>query len=266
MYKKMNSVQIRIGAISPREFERDVYRPGVISLSRIVWGSLGGGILLAIISICSKTTGIAVLFPPLAATCFINSTCVYLRVARPKPVIVGHFVASMGGLAGVWTGQLLAGGTDFEIPLKLGLAVLYAAVLMQVFDADHPPAAATAAIPAILQLPMPPQLFPMYMAWGATITVLFAFIWNRVWFEFPVRDDDHQIKCAGLFMGKPQIGGMALCTVSVVLMSFKQIAPLFYAIGLWGMTLGVLILGLHHWYECFSADSDASTKKVQKIC
>jgi len=261
VHKRVNSVQIRVGSICRREFARDVYRPGVISLSRIVWGSLGAGILLTIIGILSNVVGIAVLFPPLAATCFINSTCVYLRVARPKPVIVGHFVSSIGGMAGVWTGEFLAGGTDFAIPLKLGLAVFYAAVLMQVFDADHPPAAATAAIPAILPLPMPAQLFPLYMAWGATITVLFSLAWNRVWFEFPAKDNDHCIKHAGLFMEKPQVWGTAFCVVGFVLMSCKQVTPTLYSIGLWGMTLGVLILGTHHLYHPCRLIWDLLTKR-----
>lgn len=249
MDKKLNSVQIRFGPICKREFARDVYRPGVISLSRIVWGSLGCSILLAVISILSKATGIEVLFPPLAATCFISSSCVYLRVARPKPVIVGHFVSAIGGLAGIWAGELLAGGTDFAIPLKLSLTLLFAAFLMQIFDADHPPAAATAVIPAILPLPMPAHLFPVYMAWGATITVLFSFVWNRVWLEFPARDDDHSVKYTGLYMEKPQVWGTALCVVSTVLMCCRQAAPAPYSIGLWGMTLGILLLGMHHFAE-----------------
>lgn len=246
MLKKVNSVQIRMASPCRREFARDVYRPGVISLSRIVWGSLGAGLLLGIIAVLSRISGIAVLFPPLAATCFINSTCVYLRVARPKPVIVGHFVSAIGGLAGIWSGEFLAGGTEFAIPLKLGLAVLYAGVLMQVFDADHPPAAATAVIPVVLPLPMAAHLFPVYMAWGATSTVLFALAWNRVWFEFPARDDDHCVKNAGLFMEKPQIFGLSVCLMSAVLMCCRNFDPLLHDIGAWGMTLGVLVLGLHH--------------------
>ncbi len=253
-------MQIRVRSICRREFARDVYRPGVISLSRIVWGSLGCSILLGIIGILSKVTGISVLFPPLAATCFINSSCVYLRVARPKPVIVGHFVSSIGGLAGVWTGELLAGGTDFVIPLKLSLTLLYAALLMQVFDADHPPAAATAVIPAILPLPMPAQLFPVYMAWGATITVLFALVWNRVWFEFPAKDDDHCVKYAGLYMEKPQVWGTALCVISTVFISCKQVAPALYVIGLWVMTLGVLLLGMHHFVAAMTTPKTENRK------
>ena len=246
MLKKVNSVQIRMAPPCRREFARDVYRPGVISLSRIVWGSVGAGLLLCIIALLSRISGIAVLYPPLAATCFINSTCVYLRVARPKPVIVGHFVSAICGLAGIWSGEFLAGGTEFDIPLKLGLAVLYAGVLMQVFDADHPPAAATAVIPVVLPLPMAAHLFPVYMAWGATITVLFALVWNRVWFEFPARDDDHCVKNAGLFMEKPQIFGVSLCFIGVFLMSCGGFEPLMHDVGVWGVILGVLVLGLHH--------------------
>ena len=245
-------MQIRVTPICRREFARDVYRPGVISLTRIVWGSLGGCIMIAVIGIMSKVAEIAVLFPPLAATCFINSSCVYLRVARPKPVIVGHFVSSIGGLAGVWTGEFLAGGTDFVIPLKLGLTLLYAALLMQLFDADHPPAAATAVIPAILPLPMPAQLFPVYMAWGATIIVIFALVWNRVWFEFPSKDDDHCVKYAGLYMEKPQVWGTAICMISMVLMSCKHVASALYSIGIWGMILGALLLGIHHFVDAHS--------------
>lgn len=257
MPKKLNSVQIRFVSICRREFERDVYRPGVISCSRLVWGSLGSCLGLTLITLLSQFTGIAVLFPPLAATCFINSSCVYLRVARPKPVIVGHFVSSLGGLAGVWTGELLAGGTDFVIPLKLSLTLLYASVLMQVFDADHPPAAATAVIPAVLPLPMPAWLFPLYMAWGATLSVLFAFAWNRVWLEFPAKDDDHRVKYAGLYMAKVQVWGAALCLAGMVLMSCKQVLPALYSLGFGGMALGVLLLGTHHFAAALVAPKNA---------
>ncbi|WP_205747609.1 HPP family protein [Desulforhopalus sp. IMCC35007] len=222
--------------------------------------------MLTIIGILSKTTGIAVLFPPLAATCFINSTCVYLRVARPKSVIVGHFVASIGGLAGVLAGDFLAGGTDFAVSLKLGLAVLFAAVLMQIFDADHPPAAATAAIPAILPLPMSMYLFPVYMAWGATITVLFALAWNRVWFEYPASDEEHRTRHAGLFMDKAQILGLGLCAMSFALMCCKLVAPNFYYVGIWLMTIGVVVLGSHHFYELLRIDSDEGINEIRRLC
>ena len=234
-------------SLNRREFARDVYRPGVISLTRILWGSLGGGLLLAIIAVLSRETGVAVLFPPLAATCFINATCVYLRVARPKPVIVGHFLSALCGLAGNTLGEAVFGGTDLAIPFALGSAVALAAVAMQLFDADHPPAAATAAIPAILPLPMPAHLFPVYMAWGATLTVLFAIVWNRVGLDFPPKDEENCIRNAGLFMPRPQLFGLVFCSVGFGLMCCKQFLPPAHLAGIGCMLLGVGVMGTHHF-------------------
>ncbi|MGC8605177.1 MAG: HPP family protein [Desulfomonilaceae bacterium] len=238
---------IRLKTPSPREFQKDVYRPGVISLSRILWGSLGGGLILVIVAAFSETFRVQVLYPPLAATCFINAACVYSRLARPKPVIVGHFVSCLGGLAGSWAGALLATGTIAASPMKLGLAVLFASVLMQIFDADHPPAAATAAIAAFLPLPTSPLLLPLHMAWGATIVVFFALVWNRVWFEFPAPEVDSCVKHAGLFMEKPQIWGTIICLAAFTLMCFKPWVVALYWAGLVVMMAGVLVLTLHHF-------------------
>lgn len=199
------------------------------------------------LAVLSRDTGIAVLYPPLAATCFINTSCVFLRVARPKSVIVGHTVASVCGLAGVWLGNWINPGADLILPLKLGLSVMLAAVFMQIFDADHPPAAATAAIPAILPLPMPWYALPLNMAWGATVTVIFSFVWNRIWFEFPARDIDNNIRNAGLYMEKTQILGVAICAVSCILMCFQAMLPVIGNTGLFGMAIGCMVLGTHHF-------------------
>ncbi|AMK10791.1 HPP family protein [Pseudodesulfovibrio indicus] len=248
MLFKSGSVQFRLASLCREEFAPEVYRPGVISLSRLLWGSLGGGLLLAVIALASRLTGIAVLFPPLAATCFINSTCVFLRVARPKPVIVGHFVASIGGLAGCWVGSLLGAQIGYAVALKLGFAVMFAAVLMQIFDADHPPAAATAAIPAILPLPMPAYLLPVHMAWGATLAVLFAMVWNRLWFEFPAADIDHRERACGLYMQLPQIAGLAVCAAGFALLCLQRLLPAAHTAGTAVMLLGVALLGTHHFF------------------
>lgn len=243
-------IQVRLIVPNRREFQKDVYRPGVISLSRILWGSVGGGLLLFIIGICSQTFQVGLLYPPLAATCFINATCVYLRVARPKSVISGHFLSTIGGLLGVVVGSLLFTGTSLLIPVKLGLAVLFAAALMQIFDADHPPAAATAAIPAILPLPAPALVLPLHMAWGAVIAVLFGIFWNRIWFECPAPDDDTCSKSwLSLYMQKPDIIGTGICILGFLLMCFKPWIEGVYLAGLLIMLAGITVLSCHHLFN-----------------
>lgn len=164
-------LQLRLRPPCSREFCKDVYRPGIISLARLLWGSLGAGLFLWGVALLSDACGVGVLYPPLAATCFINATCVYLRVARPKQVIVGHFVSTVGGLLALVLVTATVSAPALLIPLKLGVAVSLAAVFMQLFDADHPPAAATAAIPAILPIPADPLLLPLHMSWGAVLVV-----------------------------------------------------------------------------------------------
>jgi len=242
-------IQIRLKAPCRREFEKDVYRPGVISLSRLAWGSLGGGLTLAVIAIFSRGSGVGVLYPPLAATCFINATCVYLRVARPRQVIVGHLVSSVAGLLAVLAGDALVQALPAPaiLPLKLGLAVGLAAVFMQVFDADHPPAAATAAIPAILPLPMAPFLLPLHMAWGAVIAVLCALAWNRVWFTYPPPEGEGCPLCLGLHQGRAEMLGLGLCVLAAVLMALRPLSEPVYQAGLLGMLAGGLVLMLQHF-------------------
>ncbi len=252
-------IQIRVLLPTRREFQKDVYRPGVISLSRIIWGSFGGGLLLFIIGFFSRTFQVGLLYPPLAATCFINATCVFLRVARPKSVIVGHFISTIGGLLGVFIGELFFRWTNYFIPIKLGLAVLFAAIFMQVFDADHPPAAATAAIPAILPLPAQAMVLPLHMAWGAVIAVVFAIVWNRIWFEFPAPDGDTRKTWFNLYMEKPDIIGTEICILGFLLMCFKPWLEIIYLAGLLVMLVGVIVLSTHHFFSAkIVSDSDLS--------
>ena len=250
-------IEIRLVLPSRREFKRDVYRPGVISLSRILWGSVGGGMSLGLIALASAATGVGVLYPPLAATCFIGATCTYLRVARPKSVIVGHFIATVGGLLGVAAGDLLFGGTALAVPVKLCLAVLLSAALMQLLDADHPPAAATAAIPAILPLPAPTLLLPLHMAWGAVLAVIFGVIWNLFWFECPPPEEGCGRSWFNLGMDRADIVGTAVCILATGLMCARPVSPAAYSAGLWVMPAGLAVLGLHHFFGARVLVTDA---------
>jgi hypothetical protein len=240
-------IEIRLVLPNRREFRQDVYRPGIISLSRILWGSTGGGIFLALIALLSQATGVGVLYPPLAATCFIGATCTYLRVARPKSVIVGHFIATVGGLLGVAAGEMLFAGTSLAVPVKLGLAVLLSAAFMQVLDADHPPAAATAAIPAILPLPAPDLLLPLHMAWGGVLAVIFGVVWNRFWFECPPPEEGCRRAWFNLGMERADILGTGICLAAALLMCAKPWSAAVYEAGLWTMLAGLAIMSLHHF-------------------
>lgn len=240
-------VQIRLNSPCRREFERDVYRPGVISLSRLTWGSLGGGVALAAISLLSTGSGVAVLYPPLAATCFINAACVYLRVARPRPVIAGHLVSSVAGLLAMSAGGALHGVLPHWAAQAgaLGLAVALAALFMQLADADHPPAAATAAIPVLLPLPMPSLLLPLHMAWGAVLAVLAAMAWNRVWFAYPAPEGENGPKCLGLHQDRLETCAFLACVLGAALMALRPLGDEVYVAGLYALALGGLAFVLH---------------------
>ena len=257
-------VEIRLIPPSREEFQKEVYKPGVISLTRIIWGSIGGGLLLLIIAIFSQLTGVGVLYPPLAATCFINATCVYLRVARPKSIIVGHFISTIGGFLGIFLASIIFQETDLLIPMKLGFAIMFAAIFMQILDADHPPAAATAAILALFPIiprPCSDLVLPLHMVWGSVITVIFAIIWNRPWFDWPVEDghSDHHT-CINLNMDKPDIIGTIICTIGFILMCCKPFLEIIYEIGLWVTLLGVIILSVHHFFTSTLVISKVSDK------
>lgn len=240
-------VKIRLKPLCAEEFCRECYGPGVVSLARILWGSAGGGLSLAVVALFSRMSGVGVLYPPLAATCFIGCACAYLRVARPKSVIVGHFISTVGGLLGVWIGEGLFGGTEFAVAAKLGAAVLLASALMQVLDADHPPAAATAAIPAILPLPADPLVLPLHMAWGGVAAVLFGMAWNRVWFDCPPEEPGEEAGGRVLNMERCEFAGLAVCSLGFALMCLRTWSAGAYAWGLAVMGIGVLLLSVYHF-------------------
>ena len=238
---------IRLRPPCRREFDRSVYKPGVISLTRLLWGSVAAGGSLLCIALLSGACQVGVLYPPLAATCFINATCVYLRVARPKQIIVGHFVSTVGGLLAVMLVTALVSEPALLIPLKLGLAVTFAAVFMQLFDADHPPAAATAAIPAILPLPAHHLLLPLHMAWGAVIAVLFSMAWSRPWFHYPPAENAASPLCLGMYMERSEAAGVGICSLAFVLMALKPFSLGSYYAGLVTMLVGVIVLMVQHF-------------------
>lgn len=255
-------IQIRLFAPCRREFQPDVYRPGVISLTRILWGALGGALAMAAIALASVASGVGVLYPPLAATCFIGASCPHLRVARPRQVIAGHLAASVAGLAAIALGDaLVAPGQALALPLKLGLAVGLATILMQVFDADHPPAAATAAIPVLLPLPVEPLLLPLHMAWGSVLASLAALAWNRLWFDFPPPEAEGCPPCLGLRQGRLEALGVCLCALGALCMALRPLSRTLYLCGLGVMAVGGLVLLLQHFASARLVQGEAPNQK-----
>ncbi len=242
-------IQIRLRAPCRREFEKDVYGPGVISLTRLLWGSAGAGLSLLVIACLSEICRVGVLYPPLAATCFLSATCVYLRVTRPRQVVAGHFVSAAGGVLAVFAVTNLVDDPALAVPLKLGLAVGLATIFMQVFDADHPPAAATAAIPAILPLPVDPLSLPVHMAWGAVLAVILSLAWNRIWFEYPAPEDGVRPAWGGFHMDRAEALGLAVCVAGFVLMALRPLSSLSYLVGVVVMFAGVSVLLFQHFFS-----------------
>lgn len=241
-------IQIRLFAPCRREFQPDVYRPGVISLTRILWGALGGGLALAVIALLSRACGVGLLYPPLAATCFIGASCPHLRVARPRQAIAGHLVSSVAGLMAIALGNAFLEPQDaLALPLKLGLAVGLATVFMQLFDADHPPAAATAAIPVLLPLPVEPLLLPLHMAWGGMIASLAILAWNRLWFDFPPPEAEGCASCLGLRQGRMEALGLCICALGTLGMALRPLSATVYLCGLGAMGMGGLVLMFQHF-------------------
>lgn len=241
-------VQIRLVRPCEREFRKDVYGPGVVSLSRLILGSPGAGALLAVVALLSSATGVAVLYPPLAATCFLAAACAHLRVSRPKSIVVGHALSAVGGVAGSALGQTLLSGTDLLLPSKLGLAVALAAVLMQAGDADHPPAAATAAIPAVLPLPVEPWLLPGHMAFGGMAAVLAGLAWNRLVARCPAEPGEGLFGLLAPDMDRVERAAMTACLIGFGLMCGRPWLFEAYAAGTALMLGGVAVLSLRHFF------------------
>ncbi|GAB1411154.1 hypothetical protein MASR1M90_23080 [Desulfovibrionales bacterium] len=242
-------IQIRLCTLERKEFTSDLYRPGVISLARLVWGSLGSGLAFMIMTFLSQICAIPILLPPLAATCFINTTCVYLRVARPRQIVVGHFVSAVAAALVIYGfdffSTCLPGGN--MLVGKLGLALILCTIFMQIFDADHPPAAATAVIPILQPTSTDLWALPLHMSWGAIIAVVFALAWNRVWFAYPVPECSGAPMCLGLHQEKMEVIGLGICVTGAIVMGLHLVIPACYHTGLWITCIGTVILMLQHF-------------------
>lgn len=256
MEAQKDSLPVRLECFGKKAFAKDVYCPGVLSPARLLWGSIGAGLTLLLLTVWAEAADIEIILPPLAASCFITAACVHLRVARPKSVIVGHFVSALGGAAGAWAGRELALAAAWQAPVALGLALFAASALMQVFDSDHPPAAATAVIPVLMPLAVPWYIFALHMAWAATLIALISMTWNRIFFG-PAAGGDS----AALPVRKAGPWGLVGCGVGAILMSGKTLHIYMYFAGLACLGFGVLLAGAGHFGPVLSFPRSKGKKK-----
>lgn len=180
-------VKIRKKFFEKIAFAPEIYTPGVISGTRMIWASMGAGITMALIAALTLISGVSLLVPPLAASCFIVFSVPRVRFARPKNIIGSHALAAVCGnlcqyIFGLTTGSA---GLSWARVGAVGTAVFLAVFLMILTDTDQPPATATAVVSALFD--QPNWFFVVTVAGGAVIVALVATLWNRVWIDYPPR-------------------------------------------------------------------------------
>jgi len=180
-------VKIRKKFFEKAAFAPEIYTPGVISGTRMIWASVGAGIAMASIAALTLVSGVSLLIPPIAASCFIAFAVPRVRLARPKNIIGSHAVAAICGNLSIYIFGLTTGpaGLSWMRVGAVGTATFLAIFLMILTDTDQPPATATAIVAALST--QPNWFFVVTAAGGAVIVALVATIWNRVWIDYPQR-------------------------------------------------------------------------------
>ena len=186
-------VTVRKKLFDKEGFAATVYAPGVISGNRAIWASIGAAIAMTNLAAATFLSGHPVVFvPPLAASAFIAFAVPRVRLARPKNIIGGHFIAALAGniiLALLLAMNVSLGGAGCTGPPRVaavGLASLLGCLFMILADMDHPPALATAVVVAV-SYNAPNWWVPATFGAGAAIVAFWSIIWNRIFFDFPPR-------------------------------------------------------------------------------
>ena len=186
-------VSVRKKLFDKEGFAPAIYAPGVISGNRAVWGSIGAGIAMMLVTAAAFLSGHAIIFvPPLAASAFIAFAVPRVRLARPKNIIGGHFIAAVAGNIALALFLSLnislgpAGPVSWSRVFAVGIACVLGAAFMILSDMDHPPALATATVVAV-SYTAPNWWVPATFGAGAAIIVFWSIIWNRIFFDFPPR-------------------------------------------------------------------------------
>lgn len=121
-------------------------------------------------------------FPALGSTAFLLFNTPAAASAAPRSALLGHAVAVVGGLLGLWLARALAGPGSIAVGwpavVAAALALGIAAGGMVLLDAPHPPAAATALLIAMGALTQPMAIAAVFA--GIVLLLLQALVIHRL--------------------------------------------------------------------------------------
>ncbi len=118
----------------------------------------------------SSIEGAIWLIPPFGASMVLVMAVYESPLAKPKNLILGHILSALSGVIIFY----FLGNTFFS----LGLGVALAVFVMMITNTVHPPAGANPIIVILTGQSLSFVILPV--AIGATIIVVFAYLYNRL--------------------------------------------------------------------------------------
>jgi CBS-domain-containing membrane protein len=149
-------------ATSPRDLIKR-YAP-------IAAGAAGGGVAIALMQLASDRTTLPLVLIPFATSIVLVMGSPEAEPAQPRPLVIGHLVATLVGLAVV----KLVGPSVWAAAVAVGLAM----IAMHLVRSFHPPAGIDPLIVVHNDLAWSFLLMPV--AVGALLLAAFAFTWHNL--------------------------------------------------------------------------------------
>jgi CBS-domain-containing membrane protein len=141
------------------------------ALINALFSSLGAFMCIGFLAyLNSSIEGAIWLIPPFGASMVLVMAVYESPLAKPKNLILGHILSALSGVIIFY----FLGNTFFS----LGLGVALAVFVMMITNTVHPPAGANPIIVILTGQSLSFVILPV--AIGATIIVVFAYLYNRL--------------------------------------------------------------------------------------
>jgi CBS-domain-containing membrane protein len=144
----------------------DDYWPIILMIA----GAAGGGVAIAAMQLASDRTALPLTLIPFATSIVLVMGSPDAEPAQPRPLVLGHLVATLVGLAVV----KVAGPSVWAAATAVGLAM----IAMHLTRSFHPPAGIDPLIVVTYDLSW--SFLVMPVAVGALLLAAFAFIWHNL--------------------------------------------------------------------------------------